>query len=135
MIRSVFVVMTLLLIAACAPVETTSVSQNPSNLPVYFLDDKAAESVVFLNHRAERLPSGHLSIAFTCQGAHEKKPTVIDWKVVFFDQQRMPMDQTEWHTEYLSPGEVKMLTAGSIRSDCTAFQVQMRTSAGAKRKS
>jgi len=137
MIRSTLIFLSLLAFTACSPVQTVTDPKNPSGLPIYFLDDHAAASISFLNHRAERLPSGHLSIAFTCQGLYEKKsekPVVIDWRVVFFDRQHFPADETEWHTEYLLPGEVKMLQAGSIRTDCTGFQVQMRTSAGGKRK-
>jgi hypothetical protein len=126
MIRSVLAAIIIVFLAACIPVSNL-VDQQESGFPISYLDSQAADSIDLLNHRAERLPSGHLSIAFTCQSAFEKKPAIIDWKVVFFDTQQMPMDETEWHTEYLMPGEVKMLQASSIRADCAAFQVQVRT--------
>jgi hypothetical protein len=126
MIRSVLAAIIIVFLAACIPVSNL-VDKQESDFPISYLDSQAADSIDLLNHRAERLPSGHLSIAFTCQSAFEKKPAIIDWKVVFFDTQQMPMDETEWHTEYLMPGEVKMLQASSIRTDCAAFQVQVRT--------
>jgi hypothetical protein len=127
MIRSVLTAVVIVFLAACASVGSLMGPQAQSGFPIYFLDSQASDSLDLLDYRAKRLPSGHVSIAFTCQSVFEKKPAIIDWKVVFYDADHMPMDETAWHTEYIPPGEVKMLQASSIRTDCAAYEVQVRT--------
>lgn len=134
MYRTFLIGLVVFLAAACGSTQQPANVDSRPDFPVFFLDDGAAEAVSFPNYRAERLPSGHISVSFACLSRYKKKPTVIDWKVIFLDSRQMPMDQTEWHTEYLQPREVKMLQASSIRTDSTAFRVQIRTPYGVKGK-
>lgn len=134
MYRTMLIIGFVFMLAACGSTQPPANVVSRPDFPVFFLDDGAAKAVSFPNYRADRLPSGHVSITFACKARNKENPTVIDWKVIFMDNRQMSMDQTEWHTEYLQPREVKMLQVSSIRTDISAFKVQIRTPYGVKGK-
>ncbi|MCB2181530.1 MAG: hypothetical protein KQH63_05865 [Desulfobulbaceae bacterium] len=129
MVRYALILMTLLFSFACAPTDPGSDAMHKEGYPVDFLDNKIVKNLKLLDHHAERLPSGHVDVMLRCISREEKKPIWIDWKVTFFDSRNIAVEESEWHTEHLSPQTVKTLQVGSIRRDINTFRFLIRTPA------
>lgn len=124
MTRNLFILFIILFFVGCAPVKPV---EQEEELPVDFLSDKIAESLEIIAHRAQRLPSGHVDVMLSCMSREEENPIWFDWKVVFYDGQGFPADESEWHTEHLNPKMEKILKAGSIRRDIQNFRFLIRS--------
>ncbi len=127
MIKYTLILLTLLFSFACAPVDTSDEAMHLDGFPVDFLDNKIVKNLKLLDHHAERLPSGHVNVTLRCISKEVKKPIWIDWKITFFDNRNIAVEESEWHTEHLSPQTVKMLQIGSIRRDISTFRFLIRT--------
>ncbi|MEE4602575.1 MAG: hypothetical protein V2J65_14940 [Desulfobacteraceae bacterium] len=121
--RTLFVSLLVLLSVGCASVKPDTQEE----LPVDFLSEDVAKAVEVVSHRAERLPSGHVDVMLGCVSTEEKKPVWFDWKVIFFDQRDIPVDESEWHSEQLFPKREKLIRASSIRTDIGRYRFLLRS--------
>jgi len=123
MIRKCFVMMLLMgVVVGCAAVRPSQ-QDDP---PVDFLSEEVAEAVEIINHRAERLPSGHVDVLLVCISKKEKKSIWFDWKTVFYDQRGIRVEESEWHTQQAKPKTAVMIRASSIRRDIENFRFLLR---------
>jgi uncharacterized protein YcfL len=127
MVRLFMILLVLLFSFGCAPMETSKKTDQPELFPVDFLDDKIVDALTLIDHRSERLPSGHVDVMLRCLSNKDAKPLWIDWKVLFFDSRNITVEESEWRTEYLAPRLDKTLQVSSIRNDVASFRFLIRT--------
>ncbi len=127
MVKFITIFILLLCSIGCAPLDTQDKLDSLEIFPVVFLDDKIETALELIDHRSERLPSGHVNVMLKCISKNKKKPIWIDWKVVFLDNRNINIEESEWHTDYLSPRLEKTLQLSSMRRDITVFKFLIRT--------
>ena len=125
--RFVLLVILLQFFVGCSPLDTTRETGTVETFPVIFLDDDIETALSLIDHRSERLPSGHVNVTLLCMSKKEKKAVWIEWKVVFSDNRNVDVEESEWHTEALPPRLEKTLQIGSLRKDVSSFHFLIRT--------
>ncbi len=127
MVKFITIFILLLCSIGCAPLDSEEKIETMKIFPVVFLDDKSDTALELIDHRSERLPSGHVDVMLKCMGKKEKKPIWIDWKVIFYDTRNINVEESEWHTDHLFPRLEKTLQVSSMRKDISSFKFLIRT--------
>ncbi|WP_022668975.1 hypothetical protein [Desulfospira joergensenii] len=127
MVRYFCVLIVLLSFVGCEPINHKVRKSAPDQFPVDFLDDDMEKRLILVDHFSERLPSGHVDVRLKCESAEKKIPIYVDWKVNFYDNRNIKVEESEWHTEHLSPRSPAEFRASSIRRDISTFRFIIRT--------
>lgn len=127
MIRYVCLFVVFLSFLGCAPMDQLVKKGGPGEFPVDFLDEDMEKSLILIDHFSERLPSGHVDVRLQCESGEKKGPLYVDWKVQFYDNRNIKVEESEWHTETLSPRSPAEFRASSIRRDISVFRFIIRT--------
>lgn len=91
------------------------------------MDQSAADSLFYVSHRQNRLPSGQVLVQINLQNRDAANNIWMDWKVVFYDEQTFKIEETEWYHTYFPAKEVRTLRVNSIRPDVQNFTVILRS--------
>ena len=127
MMRYLCTLVVLLSFLGCAPMDHSVKKTEPGDFPVDFLDAEAEKSLILVDHFSERLPSGHVDVRLRCESGEKERPLYVDWKVEFYDNRNIKVEESEWHTEHLAPRSPTEFRASSIRRDISVFRFIIRT--------
>ncbi len=95
--------------------------------PLVAMDSWAGESVVYLDKRQHRFPSGQVEVAFTLRNPHQSPGVWLEWKVVFYDADNYLLEETEWYATYFPINEIVTLKQNSIGTRVVDYTVLVRT--------
>ncbi|MCP5056654.1 MAG: hypothetical protein GY937_07990 [bacterium] len=92
-------------------------------------DSAAAAAFVFVNHRHGFLPSGQIQVSVNLESRIVNDEYWLEWKAVFYDADRFPVEETEWHPFPVGPSVVHTIKASStspVAKDYTLFVRSLR---------
>lgn len=77
-------------------------------------DPEAAAAITFVSHRHGFLPSGQIQVTVNLESKILTGDRWLEWKAVFYDAGRFPLEETEWHPFRVGPSVVHTIEASSI---------------------
>ncbi|MCP3986614.1 MAG: hypothetical protein GY723_19695 [bacterium] len=92
-------------------------------------DPAAAAAFFFVNHRHGFLPSGQIEVSVNLESRIVNDEYWLEWKAVFYDADRFPVEETEWHPFRVGPSVVHTIEASStspVAKDYTLFVRSLR---------
>jgi hypothetical protein len=93
---------------------------------VTMLDKNVRDSLLFVNRVAKRLPSGQVQVRIQMQNLYRDETLWSDVRVVFYDEDNMTVDQTEWQKIPFPPREIVLIQGTSLRNDVQTYNVQFK---------
>ncbi|MEI6390304.1 MAG: hypothetical protein WCT12_04285 [Verrucomicrobiota bacterium] len=96
---------------------THGVSMLDKNVRDAFLLDKCV---------AQRLPLGQIQVQITLQNRFDRDDLWVETQFVFFDDNQLPVEKSEWQTVHFPPLDVVLIKGSSLRTDARSFNVQFR---------
>jgi len=80
---------------------------------IVFLDKNAKDVLLYVNSVQKRLPGGHILVQANFQNRVAREDVWAEVKIVFYDENNMVVDETEWMNTHFAAGEVTMVQGNS----------------------
>jgi hypothetical protein len=93
---------------------------------VTMLDKNVRDALLFINRTAKRLPSGQVQVRVQMQNLYRNETLWSDVRVVFYDEDEMGVDQTEWQKVSFPAREIVLIQGTSLRNDIKTYNVQFK---------
>ena len=93
---------------------------------VTMLDGEVRNSLLFINRTARRTPTGQAQVRVQMQNMYRDETLWADVRFVFYDEDKITIDETEWQTAAFPPHEVVAIKGTSLRNDVTTYNAQFK---------
>ncbi len=90
-------------------------------------DPEAAAAVFFVSHRHGFLPTGQIQISVNLESRILTGERWLEWRAVFYDADRFPVEETEWHPIRIGPSVVHTVKAQSISPGAKDYTLFVRS--------
>ena len=81
---------------------------------IVILDRNVKDVLLYVNSVQKRLPRGHILVQANFQSRFAKEDVWAEVKIVFYDENNMVVDETEWMNTHFPAWEVTMVQGNSI---------------------